>query len=154
MSEKILIGTVGLPRSGKSTWARTLNVPMVNPDSIRLGLHGQAFNQLAEPFVWATAKLMTRALFIAGHDIVVLDATNLTEDRRQSWIWPEWRTLWKIFDTPLEVCVERALAGGNPGLVPVIERFAAETTYPTAELWDEYAKRTAPREVQPCVYQP
>src|SRR5690554_6874569 len=32
----ILICTVGLPRSGKTTWARKQSYPIVNPDSIRL----------------------------------------------------------------------------------------------------------------------
>jgi predicted kinase len=33
-----LILTVGLPRSGKTTWAKQQGVPMVNRDAIRLAL--------------------------------------------------------------------------------------------------------------------
>jgi predicted kinase len=50
---KILILTVGLPRSGKSSWSRQQTFPVVNPDSIRLALHGLRFAPEAEPFVWA-----------------------------------------------------------------------------------------------------
>ena len=35
-----LIVMVGLPRSGKTTWARKQGYPIVNPDSIRLAFHG------------------------------------------------------------------------------------------------------------------
>ena len=34
--KKKLIMTIGLPRSGKSTWARTQACPIVNQDSIKL----------------------------------------------------------------------------------------------------------------------
>jgi len=37
---KILILTVGLPRSGKSTWAAKKGFPIVSPDAIRLAMHG------------------------------------------------------------------------------------------------------------------
>ncbi|GAF94425.1 unnamed protein product, partial [marine sediment metagenome] len=67
MTNKKLILTVGLPRSGKTTWARKQGIPMVNPDSIRLALHGKAFIEEAEPMIWTIAKYMVRALFIAGH---------------------------------------------------------------------------------------
>lgn len=83
--ERILIVTVGLPRSGKSTWAKRQTFPVVNPDAIRLALHGQRFYGPAEPFVWATAKLMVRSLFGAAHRKVIVDATNCTRKRRDEW---------------------------------------------------------------------
>ncbi|KKK82651.1 hypothetical protein LCGC14_2801230, partial [marine sediment metagenome] len=48
---KKLILTVGLPRSGKSTWARKQGHPIVNPDSIRLALYGEPFIEEAEPMI-------------------------------------------------------------------------------------------------------
>src|SRR5688500_7348676 len=48
-----LVVVCGLPRSGKTTYARTRNEPIVSPDAIRLALHGERFNELSEPFVWA-----------------------------------------------------------------------------------------------------
>lgn len=56
MSKPTLVLMVGLPRSGKSTIARSGRVPIVSPDAIRLALHGQPFIASAEPTVWATAK--------------------------------------------------------------------------------------------------
>jgi predicted kinase len=114
---KILLGTVGLPRSGKSTEVRKLIWPMVNPDSIRLALHGHQFIGLAEDFVWAAAKLMVRSLFLAGHHVVVLDATNTTMSRRDVWTAPSWTTVWWLFDTTSAECVRRA---GSDGLLAAV----------------------------------
>lgn len=123
----ILIATVGLPRSGKSTWARSQSYPIVNPDSIRLALHGQRYWAPAEPFVWAMAKAMVRALFLAGHRHVILDATNMSRKRRDEWQSEEWGTFFKLFCETALVCKERAKATGQDDLLPVIDRMAAES---------------------------
>lgn len=52
---------VGLPRSGKSTYAMNQGVPVVNPDSVRLALHGQPYIAEAEGMVWAVVFLMAKA---------------------------------------------------------------------------------------------
>lgn len=126
MNPRTLICTVGLPRSGKTTWARATGFPIVCPDAIRLALHGERFIGLAEPFVWAIAKCMVLALFLAGHDTVVLDATNGTEKRRAEWISDKWRTQWQHIQTTKEECLRRADAEGDDYIKPVIERMAAE----------------------------
>lgn len=117
-----LVLTVGLPRSGKSTWAKRQGCPIVNPDSIRLALHGRPFYAPAEAFVWATAHLMVESLFLAGHRTVILDATNLTEKRRREWKNSAWECRFVCFDTPEAVCIERAYSEGRYDLVSVIER--------------------------------
>lgn len=118
--ERILIATVGLPRSGKSTWAKSQAYPMVNPDSIRLALHGQRYALEAEPFVWAIAKVMVRSLFLAGHRVVILDATNTTRKRRDEWRSQEWGTFFKVIPTDKAECLSR----GDAEINPVIERMA------------------------------
>ena len=127
-----LILTVGLPRSGKTTWALKQGLPIVNPDSIRLAMHGQPYVALAEPLVWAIAKVVVRALFLAGHETVIVDATNVTKKRRDDWMDfgdpPLWQREVKLFRTSAEVCLERAAAIGREDLIPVIERMA--------EAWD------------------
>jgi predicted kinase len=120
--EHILIMTVGLPRSGKTTWSRTQAYPIVNPDSIRLALHGQRFYGPAEPMVWATAKLMVDSLFRAGHKHVILDATAVQRKRRDEWQSKGWGTFFKHIDTPKEVCLARAAAEDDQEIIPVIER--------------------------------
>ena len=104
---KILIMLVGLPRSGKTTWALKQECPIVNPDAIRLALHGQAFIGDAEPMVWAIAKYMVKALFLAGHEKVILDACNNTCKRRDPWESESWVREFVVFATPKETCLRR-----------------------------------------------
>ena len=123
-----LIMTVGLPRSGKSTWAKEqseeFGCPIVNPDSIRLALYGQPFIAEGETMVWAIAKYMVTSLFLAGHTTVILDATNTTKKRRDEWLNPLWECEFKYFDTPQDVCIERAKSIGRVDLVYVIKQMA------------------------------
>jgi predicted kinase len=118
--------TVGLPRSGKTTWAKEQAMPIVSPDAIRLSLHGQAFIATAEPIVWAIAKLMVASLFEAGHNDVIVDACSISKKRREEWIDTRWELVFKKFDTSKEECLRRATATNRPELIPVIERMASE----------------------------
>ena len=122
MEKHELILTVGLPRSGKSTWAIQQGLPIVNPDSIRLALHGQPFLKDAEPMVWVIAKYMVTSLFLAGHSKVIVDATNTTQKRRDEWEDKRWKCSLKIFDTSKDECIERARKSDNEYLIPIIEQ--------------------------------
>lgn len=123
---KTLILTVGLPRSGKSTWAKKQNVPIVNPDSIRYALHGERFLSDAEPMVWVIAKYMVKSLFLAGHDVVILDATNTTKARRDEWKSKSWVREFMVVGTTKEVCIERANSENDAYIIPIIEKMAAQ----------------------------
>ena len=128
MDEDKLIMLVGLPRSGKSTWAKKKMHPIVNPDAVRLAVHGQPYIQESEQLVWAIVHYMVKALFGAGHNRVVLDATNTTRKRRDMWKSSNWRREFVVFDTPASVCLERVSAGGpnSEGLRGAIERMAEQ----------------------------
>lgn len=129
-THKMLVCTVGLPRSGKSTWAMLASKqhgwPIVNPDSVRLAIHGQRFVAEAEGFVWATVQAMVKALLLAGHDTVILDATNGTRKRRDEWKSQEWITIYRLVDTSKDICVARAIETDRLDLIPVIERMASQ----------------------------
>jgi predicted kinase len=123
-TKKELILMVGLPRSGKSTYAKTTGFPIVNPDSIRLALHGERFISDAEPMVWAIAKYMVKSLFLAGHSTVILDATNTTAKRREEWVSRHWKVSIMHITTTKEVCISRAIEEGDTDIIQVIERMS------------------------------
>lgn len=137
MAINVLVLMIGLPRSGKSTWARGRGWPIVNPDSIRLALHGQRFYAPAEPMVWALAQLMVEALFRAGNDIVILDATNITAKQREMWAGRGWDVTVRVMHTSPQECKRRAKAEGDTEIIPVIDRMAAEWDLPRPREWDE-----------------
>ena len=76
----LLIATVGLPRSGKSTWAKGIGFPIVCPDAIRLACHARAYFAPFEPWTWALAYTMCEALFQAGHEHVIFDSTAINRN--------------------------------------------------------------------------
>ena len=129
MGEDELILTVGLPRSGKSTWARQQGLPIVNPDSIRLALHGKAFIKESEPMVWAIAKYMVMALFLAGHTKVIVDAANTTQKRRDEWKSDKWQIIYQVFPTSKEECISRAKSSNAEYLIPIIESMAEKADF-------------------------
>lgn len=131
---KTLVLPVGLPRSGKSTWAKAQGCPVVNPDAIRMVLHGTAFRSEAEAMVWAIAHTMVESLFEAGHDRVILDACNVSPRRRDEWRSKKWRTEYALFRTSPEVCKERARTNGQDYLLAVIDRMNKDLVWPTENL--------------------
>ena len=126
-----LVAAVGLPYSGKTgrieEIARKLSAPIVSPDALRVAMHGQRFLGSAERMVWATAHLMVDALFMAGHQFVMLDATCNTRRRRDDWARHKAYSTWfYVVDTSAEECIERAIAAGDTEIIRQIERMASE----------------------------
>ncbi len=135
-----LILTVGLPRAGKSTWAKEQGFPIVNLDSIRLSLHGKPFIPKWEPIVLWAAKLMVHSLFWAGHEYVILDATSINPPTRAKWASNGYQLYAHEFPTPAVECRRRARECGQDYLIPVIDRMEQEyeppsNKEPRIQLW-------------------
>jgi predicted kinase len=108
----------GLPRSGKTIWAKRLEREgwvRICPDDIRRELHGQPFVKEAESRVWSVARDRARSLLKGDHKVLI-DATNLTRRSRRSWrmLADEFGLILDIYlvETPLEVCLERNTGTG------------------------------------------
>lgn len=152
-----VIGMMGLPRSGKTTVARRLSrilgVPIVNRDSIRLALHGQRYQKLAEPMVKAIALVMVRALFEAGHCTVIVDETNIRRSTRDFWRDEAWVTeILSVFASP-EVCLRRAKAADDEAIQSVIVRMADgfEMLEPDEKRYDVRAIREVEKLVEDSI---
>jgi predicted kinase len=120
-----LILMMGLPRAGKSTWAQQMGIPIVDLDAIRLAKTGVRWWGPIEHEIWATARTMVRALFLAGHKTVILDSHSLSRESRDIFKCSsdiQWTRYVKNIDTSATVCKTRAL-DTYPSLVPIIDWF-------------------------------
>lgn len=111
----MIIGTVGLPRSGKSTFAKKLKFIRINRDQIRLSLYGQRFFRGGEGFVSAITNTMLSVL--NEENDIVLDECNLTRKKRLT----HPNAYWVYFNTDAEVCKKRAIETNQEDLVDVID---------------------------------
>lgn len=80
---------------------------------------------------------MVRALFLAGHDTVILDTTATTKHRRKEWESKSWKRKYQLFNTPKIECVRRAHASERPDLIPIIEKMDAQFETITEEDCDQ-----------------
>ncbi|MFI6264741.1 AAA family ATPase [Micromonospora sp. NPDC051006] len=109
-----LIVTRGLPASGKTTFARTLqpSVVRVNRDDLRRMLHGERlFTQWAEAQVTTVQRAQVEALLRARADVCV-DDTNLRSRTLRDWAELAARhgaefEVHDFTDVPLEECLRR-----------------------------------------------
>jgi predicted kinase len=107
----------GLPGSGKTTLARTLQprVARVSRDDLRLMLHGRPlFTDAAESQVSLVQRSSVEALLTRGADVVV-DDTNLRPSTVRSWarLAARFDAAFEVLDlteVPLEECVRRDAA--------------------------------------------
>lgn len=120
---------VGCQRSGKSTysqqWLRngTYDYPrsIINADSLRLAVHGERYHHETEPMIFAMDSYFIKHNLLLGMDVLV-DETSTTERA--------WRRMFSIdidaqpivIDTPLEVCLERAVLTNQTDLFEPIKR--------------------------------
>lgn len=136
---------VGLPRSGKSTYAKKIqkyanayggNTVIVSSDEIRLLEYGQRYLAGGERYLWKTHGIVLKVLMQQQFDVIV-DSTNINKVHRATLIELAkefgYRTHAVCFTTDVAECVERALKDGMEDLVPVIEQMASDIEYPDNE---------------------
>jgi predicted kinase len=113
-----VIFTVGLPGSGKSTWAKNnakdLNALIINRDSIRTMIAGSysKYDFKDEDLVIDITKAILASI-ISNNRNIILDETNLTRYGRKRWVDtikdmdPDVEFYYVNFDIPIEGCKVR-----------------------------------------------
>jgi predicted kinase len=133
---------IGLPGSGKSTWARQQGGGVLSTDDIRLLLSDDATNQTIHSMVFATLRYLLRRRLELRMPVTYVDATNTTPQERRAYVILA--QLWNgrveavFFDTPPEVCKQRNR--GRERIVPdhAIDMMAARLRPPSlAEGFDQ-----------------
>jgi hypothetical protein len=89
-----------------------------------LVIHGKVHDQSQEGKIWWFVRTMIRSLFMAGHDTVILDSTNVKVGGRSKWRSTEWYLDFVELKTDVETCKQRAIDTEQEYLLPVIDRMA------------------------------
>jgi predicted kinase len=109
-SPKIIL-LIGLPGSGKSTWAARQGITPLSSDLMRLLLSGNEENQSIHKQVFQAIRYLLRQRIRLGCKETYIDATNLTPWERRPYAEIARRygcrleAVW--FDIPLETCKRR-----------------------------------------------
>ena len=137
MARPRVVLLVGLPASGKSTWAHEQGTAVLSSDDIRFLLSDDPTNQLIHGMVFTTVRYLLRRRLELGRPVTYVDATNATRQERRPYIklgqWYDAAVEAVYFDTPIEVCKERNRH--RERVVPewAIDAMAARLTRPSLE---------------------
>ena len=126
---------VGLPGSGKSTWAAAQPITVLSSDAIRQLLSDDVNNQQIHKVVFRTLRFLLRRRLELGAPATIIDATSLLPAHRKPWIKLA-HSLGALaeavyFDTPLEDCLRRNAARSRVVPPEAITSLAAKLRPPT-----------------------
>jgi predicted kinase len=111
LPELRIVLLIGLPGSGKSTYARKAGIPVLSSDAIRLLLADDETNQTIHGRVFATLRYLLEQRLDIGRPVTCIDATHLTRAERKPYlkIGSERNCAVEavFFNVPLEICLVR-----------------------------------------------
>jgi len=111
-----LICTVGLPYSGKETWAKKQGLPVIDLEVVKGQLSQTPSNSnqrsKKETEVLTYTKQLIQSLFVSGNPVVILLAENLSQKDRDFWLDEAWDTRYKEFKTTEQQALRAAQSKG------------------------------------------
>jgi predicted kinase len=118
--------TIGLPRSGKSTFAADWQKKfpkrvVLSGDDFRLAVYGKRFQYEGEPIVRASLITAARALLHAGYEVLI-DETNTTSPHVYDILNIDPDATAYIFSVTPEECIDRAIDCEQLDLIEPIKR--------------------------------
>jgi predicted kinase len=117
---------VGCPRSGKSTYAaKWVNEKpkriVVCADTFRKAVYDKTWWRDGESMAYATAYAAVRAFLLDGYEVLYDDTNTSDESLKRLFALDENATP-IVIDTPMDVCLKRAVELDQSYLIPVIAR--------------------------------
>ena len=132
-----IILLVGLPGSGKSTYAARLRWPVISSDHLRSLIADDATDQSVHGPVFDAVRYLLRKRLEVGRPLTCIDATHLTPRERRPYFKIAERYGCEVeavfFDVPVEVCQERNRQRDRVVPQQAIERMALKLVAPTVE---------------------
>ncbi len=136
MPERIVL-LVGLPGSGKSTYAAQLAVPVLSSDAVRLLLADDETDQTIHSRVFATIRYLLVQRLEIHRPVTYIDATHLTRAERKPYLEIAAEHGVEIeavfFNTPLSVCLERNRKRARQVPEDVLVKMAAKLQPPNLD---------------------
>ena len=132
-----IILLVGLPGSGKSTYAARLRWPVISSDHLRSLIADDATDQSVHGPVFDAVRYLLRKRLEVGRPLTCIDATHLTPRERRPYFRIAERYGCQVeavfFDLPVEICQERNRKRDRVVPLQAIERMALKLVAPTVE---------------------
>src|SRR5512135_2266347 len=143
----VVVLTIGLPGSGKSTWYKRRGITPLSSDLLRTILFDNITEQRYQHLVFSTLRSLLRARLIAKMPWNYVDATNLSPKERRHWIHMArgfgYETHAVFFDVPVEICMDRNQRRDRVVPEEVMQRMAAKLRPPKFD--EGFAKITVVR---------
>jgi len=131
----VVVLTIGLPGSGKSTWYKRRGITPLSSDLLRTILFDNITERRYQHLVFSTLRSLLRARLIAKMPWNYVDATNLSPHERRQWIKMAKGFGYEVqavfFDVPVEVCMERNRRRERVVPEDVMQRMASKLKPPT-----------------------